>query len=165
MELNKTIAAHYKDNFDYFCQRITRPAGSVDNAQDVVQEAYTRALTYQKSYNPELGSFDQWFGRILSRALKDFKADERACGTTVGEEMIDEEYYTKEEALEDTVQIEQVAKVIAGKKEFHREVLTMYFLQQYNTNDIMRVLDVKKRCVDKIIERFRNEIGRYIKRA
>ena len=61
------IEEFYKENFDKLVVQLSRRAGSLENAEDIVQEAFLRALTYKDAYNPKLNQFSTWFNGILRR--------------------------------------------------------------------------------------------------
>jgi len=69
-EAYKVIEDYYRKNFKRLVNISRGRAGSYHNAEDVVQEAFTRALKYHKSYNPAMTAFDAWFSRILDNSLR-----------------------------------------------------------------------------------------------
>lgn len=68
------ITQHYKDNYRRLIKRMTFRAGTEWDAEDVVQEAYARALRYQDSFDGT--NFDRWFNTILNNALREHKNNE-----------------------------------------------------------------------------------------
>lgn len=158
------LTAHYNENSETLKKNLGRPAGSLENAEDVVQEAYARALQYLPSYKPERGKFGAWFSTILTRCLKDFTAEERSCGTKVDPDTIDDEMFSEDDELFQWVTADELKRRILNKQEAHSEVLEMYFIEQYTWTDIHRVLDISKVNIKQIIYRFkgdmRNEFGR-----
>jgi RNA polymerase sigma factor (sigma-70 family) len=74
-ERNKMFDEHYRINFETLVKKIRSFAGSHHAAEDVVQEAYTRAI---RSYDDErVLEFNPWFNTILANSLKDNYANRR----------------------------------------------------------------------------------------
>lgn len=158
------LTAHYNEHSETLKKNLGRAAGSLENAEDVVQEAYARALQYLPSYKPDRGKFGAWFSTILTRCLKDFTADERNCGTKVDPDTIDDEVFTEGDEMLKWVTAEELKRRILNKGGPHGEILEMYFIEQYTWTDIHRVLDISKVNIKQVIYRFkggmRNELGR-----
>lgn len=148
------LETFYRANFDRFVKRFTRRAGTKEAAEDVVQEAFERALRYFDSYDPAR-SFDGWFNRILSNSLREYKNKEKG-GPTIE--------FDEEEA--DGVDCKQYArhlwKQIRDEMELyedaHKEVLHLYFLHGYRPRDISRVVELRYRNIETILQRFKTFI-------
>src|SRR3546814_3055187 len=69
-EAYKIIEYHYRNNFKNLISRYSRQFQSHSRAEDIVQEAYTRALQYWNRYSPEQ-PFGAWFNGILLNCVKD----------------------------------------------------------------------------------------------
>ena len=72
--MHKQIENHYKENYGRILKRMTFRAGGIHQAEDIVQEAYCRALKYYSELKVE--EFDRWFSMILNNAYNDYKRDE-----------------------------------------------------------------------------------------
>lgn len=148
----------YKDNFDRLVVQYSRRAGSVENAEDVLQEAFYRALRYHDSYNPEIRSFETWFNSIAKRALYDLKRENMRQGMTV----------LMEEALvEDVTELDGYVQRLAGEIEDlikakrnpeHRSILYLYFIRNYKPSDIVNVVDTSNKTIRQTVWRFKNEV-------
>lgn len=81
--MREQIEQFYLANHDLYVKRLSRKAGSVQNAEDIVQEAFLRALFYADSYAArEDQDMEKWFNSILRRALVDFMRVETKQGMT-----------------------------------------------------------------------------------
>ena len=58
------VAKHHKEYV-----RIVESFGEYFYAEDIVQEAYERAIRYRRSYNG--AEFDKWLNTILNNCLRD----------------------------------------------------------------------------------------------
>ena len=149
----------YIDNYDLYVKRNSRRAGGVENAEDVVQEAFCRALKYANTFEEDNGrDIETWFNTIVRRALYDFKRIELKQGMTAS---IDS---GETEAVEisgvDQVMSDELMEAIESKKEpSHRNVLYLALVKQYPPRDIVEVLDLGIHNVNTIIARFKKEMG------
>lgn len=145
------IEKHYQENHKMLFKRFIFRAGGEENAQDIVQEAYYRAMRYFGSYRPE-EDFNRWFSIILNNCLREFKNIEKNHNTI--------------EQLEEDVQcpsfpqhmMRDVYKIIQEKPLVQKEVLMLYFKQEYAAIDISRITEYSYANCHKIIQRFREEL-------
>lgn len=149
--LEAQIEKHYRENFNQLVKRVQSRAKTFWNAEDVVQEAYVRALKYQHTYI-QGSPFENWFSRILSNSLKDFINAER-------------EYSSIDDLQEDEEGIEcssypssvkrEVIEAIEELSSDHREIVRLNIVYGYDLRDIVRITDMKYKTIDQIIQRFK----------
>lgn len=65
-----TIEEHYRSNFGSSVSKLRGRYGI--DAEDIVQEAYVRALTYHATFQYD-GDFNRWFGRILANTILTYR--------------------------------------------------------------------------------------------
>lgn len=148
----KLIEDHYLANRRNLVKRMSFPAG--DAAEDVVQEAYARALKYFNSYKPEY-HFDGWFRRILNNALKEHKNNERGTSAVSFEE---EEHDGLDcSGLNERILLE-VNELIATKSAVQMEVLTYHIQQGYTAKEVSELTDHTYANCRRIVHRFRQEV-------
>lgn len=155
------IEQFYRDNYNLYVKRLSRKAGSVENAEDIVQEAFCRALKYQDSFNPTGDSdkpFEIWFNTIVRRAMYDFSRIELKQGMTAA---IDS---GETEAVEidgvDQAMAEEILEAMKTKrKNEHTQVLYLALVKNYPPRDIVQVLDLGIHNVNTIISRFKTEMA------
>ena len=67
---NDVIENHFRKNYKkqvgYITNRVPHKSHAL--AEEVVQEAYCRALKYFKGFDPTRSNFSTWFNRILNNA-------------------------------------------------------------------------------------------------
>lgn len=150
------LETYYIDERENLLRRIGFGAGTPENAEDILQEAFARALQYWKTYdasNKELGA---WFSRILTNALRNFKTDEKKYGMC---EEFDEELYDPQEMIvKDREVIKKIYELIDSKQEHHQEILTLYYKHHYTVTDISRITDQKVKTVKQVVWRFKQEV-------
>jgi len=156
--MRSEIEAYYEANYGRLVKKFSYRAGGIPNAEDVVQEAFARALQYMSSFDSTRQELGAWFNTILNNALKDAKRDHRKQGMTPG---VDEDAELSE-PLDATMMKEQmIANILADiekRAPVHQQVLTLYFLQGYTAKDISRVVDQKLNTVQTYIKRFKQHM-------
>lgn len=148
------IEEHYRQNRQKLVKKFSFRAGSPEGGEDVVQEAYARAIQYKESCNDE--RFDQWFSTILNNCLRDFKNEERGY---VQEDEDEEEVAENPHCPHFPERImREIYELIDTKSLTQQEVLNFYFKQDYTAADISRVTEHSYANCAKIISRFRQEL-------
>ena len=148
--ISKQIEKHYIENKDSLVKRVRFRTGSIHSAEDVVQEAYYRAL----------GSFingtniDFWLSRILSNTLKDWMQAERELG---GMDDIEE---NEGEPIDDPsipthVKLE-IKMAINELSPAHREVVELNLIHGFDLRHIAQITDLKYKNVALIMDRFKS---------
>lgn len=159
MEFNQLLEEHFKTSRLKLLKAISNRAKTPENAEDVVQEAYCRALKYSASYDTTR-SFDFWFSRIVYSCLMDFLREENGLSYSDNEnqeeESIDCPSYPQHIMRE-------IYELIDTKSVVQIEVLTLYFKHEYSATDISKVTMYSYAMCHKIISRFREELRQLYK--
>lgn len=155
---NDLISLHYTENYSKLVKR-TRgrvPENSVALAEEVVQEAYARALKYFRTYNPKTNTFDIWFQGILRNAINDCRTVEKEHGATL------ELHENIEELIPPrrNVDTKAIWKQIDGvEKERERHILMLFFVTGFLSKDIAEYLGTNHNTVRQVILRFKNRMN------
>lgn len=152
------IKTHYCANRQRLVKRLSFRAGTAEAAEDVVQEAYYRALKYRRSFSgnwEDEEAVDKWFATILNNSLREYKNIER------GHPQV--EYVDDSEDGEDFSDIpvhvmRDVYELIDTKTPVQQEVLRLFFHQDYSAKDIAAITEYSYTTCHQIIQRFRNEL-------
>lgn len=152
-ERNQVIEAYYRANKRKLVQKVSGRAGTPENAEDIVQNAFVNALQY---WTPEVKDMDAWFGRILSSCLKRFMSDDRRYGTT--DEFDEEMHEGVKMGHADQDLIDKVIRDIKGKNKQNQEILDLYFVKQLLPADIVEIMDVPNITVRQCVIRFKAEV-------
>lgn len=151
----ETLELHYRKNFSRLVKKFSYRAGSVQNAEDVVQTAYTRALQYLSSFDEGKSSLDKWFNRILNNSLKHFKNAERgAAHDEFNEENVDgypDSHYDKSVWRE-------IVTEINSYSDPSKEILVLYFIHGYPPRSIVKVTNDGYKNVVTILDRFKRKM-------
>lgn len=147
------IEKHYIENRHKLVKRMSFRAGTPENGEDVVQEAYTKAIRYRRSFDGT--NFDRWFNTILNNTLREFKNLEK--GYTPVE--YDEEEGEGTACLIYPSRImAQIYEIIDKRSDIQKEILMLFFHQEYTAKDISMITRYSYAQVHQIIQRFRNEL-------
>lgn len=146
------IEEHYVANHERLVKRLFRRAGTIQSAEDIVQETYYRALKYHKSFNG--GEMDRWISTILNNCLREYKNQEKGYSPV--------EYDAEEESYECPSYVRHVMAdvydLIHTKSAIQIEVLMLYFKQEYNAKSISEITLYSYARCHQIIQRFRDEL-------
>jgi len=147
------IEEHYKENFTRLVSRMSGPSKSKHNAEDIVQEAYLRALQYWKSYKEHI-KIGQWFRGILNNSTRDFFRAESLSGMSVddyGGEIISPSVFHR-------LELQELIERMGEQPERVETILRLYLLDEYTVKEIEEVVPESKTNIRKIVQRFREEI-------
>lgn len=151
------IEKHFKFNYRTMVKRVKyRTNNNEADAEDVVMEAYTRALKYKDTF--EMGSpFNNWFGRIVSNSLKDWKAEQ--FNHSISEEFDEQEIEPIPDFKLESQLLEIIHQHIQGlKNEQIKEILCLYFTHGFKTREVSQISDVNYNTVHSVIKRFKQSM-------
>jgi len=146
------IVVHYNQHHDGLVKLMGFRAGTKWAGEDVVQEAYARAIRYRETC--DLDRFDRWFATILKNCLRDMKREDEGRSVTVRDDediLIDCGMLKRETCRE-------VVKEIDAMSPVQKEVLYLFFLQGYQPIDIAQITEYSYQQVHQIIQRFKKKL-------
>lgn len=149
------IDKHYRDHYRTSVSSLQSKLGGIHNAEDTVQEAYTRACTYWKSYDLSLG-LDQWIATILGNCVKDF------IGSIIMNGLVKEDLSALPEPARfdvlDYIQAEEVKATINGLPGPMKFILNLYLIEGYTSQEVSDLMeDVSANAVRKTVSRFKQD--------
>lgn len=151
------LTSYYERNFDILVRMMAGRVDGVENAEDVVQEAFTRSLVYVDSYDPDRGEISTWFNKILRRAMFDFRRDQIRKGMT--EEKLeadsDDCYTLKDLEIATSGELD---REIEKRPENHAEVLRLHLVYGYPRRAIVEVTGQSPSNVANILFRFKTDM-------
>ncbi len=154
VDLAQQVELHYRENFKTLVKRISYRSKTVWNAEDIVQEAYLRALKYSGSYL-EGSTFNNWFSRILSNTLKDFMRAERDYAGM--DEVEEEDELVEDDSLPNNIRL-SLRKAIHDLPQDEKEIIELNLVYGYDLRQIVQIVDVKYSRVHQVIQKFKKEL-------
>ena len=151
------LEEHYAANFRRLVKSVARLAGSWQNAEDAVQDAYAAALKYGGKYPTD--KFDAWIGTIVHNRAKKMLREAAACGTTVE---LDEEHYNLEEKAQPFQFKEEVEALINSYDGEDRAVLRWYFIDGYTVKEILPLISRNSANLWAMLDRFRKRLRKEV---
>jgi RNA polymerase sigma factor (sigma-70 family) len=152
MELS-AIENHFNQNRARYVKKFTFKTGTVEDAEDIVQEAYCRLLKYHHSFHGK--EFDRWFNMILNNCFYDLKNNQ--AGNYA--EVFDEEAVEGTSCPHYSDQVmREVYELISTKSLVQQEILGLYFEHEYSAVDISRCTEHSYANAHQVIRRFRQEL-------
>lgn len=129
-------------------------------AEDIVQEAFLRAIMFEKSYDRKRASYRTWFNGILWNCLRDHNKLLRGTPPTEAGDFSAEDV-AGELNLLDTPEtnnyVRNQIKLVKNLK--HRRVLELFFLLGYTSNEITQIEeDISVTNVTTIVTRFKENL-------
>lgn len=150
---NTVVEAHYREHSAKLIKRYTRPLGSEQASEDVVHEAYARALKYFDRWD-QTQPFEPWFAGLIKNAFRDQLSENR--GITF--EPIEDFDFT---TIADTSRIDDLKEAlrveIAKEPEDRQIVLKLYFFGGYTGREISHVTPFTQGNIRKMIYQFRHK--------
>lgn len=154
--MNDVIKNHYEENYDLLVKRMARRLGSVEDGEDVVQEAFTRAVQYYKSWTGK--RFENWFNVILSNTYKRFLNEKKMGGLSKPLEDSLEEIEPVIVNYLDSIATSELKAMVENKVGRDRDILMLSMFYGYSWAEIAALLSISKRAIDGVIYRFNLEL-------
>ena len=161
-DMYKQIEQFFKENYSVLVKRLNRRAGGIENAEDILQESFVRALKYHKSFRPERQEIGAWFNTIMNNVLVVHQREQMLGGTTIPyDEHEHEESYECD--AETKSQVADILDKLYSKECGVKDVLHLYFVGEFKMSEIRDVTGASYKSIQMAIHRFKldmiEEIG------
>lgn len=154
--MNKEIEEHYIKNRRMLVKRLSFRTDSIQDAEDVVQEAYCRALKYIASFDKEQ-SFENWFTRILRNAIKEEKR--KKFNLPVIESFDEDEIEPIPDSNVQKRLLKSIEESINKERNEHiKEILKLYYLQGFKLSEIVQITNEGYNAVNNMVHKFKRTI-------
>lgn len=146
------IEQYYIENRRRIVKTLYFRTGSEADAEDIVQEAFCRALKYAPK--ARIDHFGKWFSLVLTNALRDHMNASRGYSV--------EESEAEEEGVDCTGYtnrvMQEIKDIVSTKSEVQMEVLNLHLFEEYSAKEVSEITPYSYAQVHQIILRFRNEL-------
>lgn len=150
--MKEQIEQLYSEMYDDYVRMYKSRAGAND-VEDLLQEAFYRALYYSDSYDEKLVPLETWFGGIIENCLKDLYREKRN-GASMHDKLTPESAIIHPRYNDGFTKV--LNKEISKKKGDHRSILYLYFLCGYELEEIHKVLKGSYHTIEVSTRRFKN---------
>ncbi|QDP53357.1 MAG: hypothetical protein Unbinned6805contig1000_19 [Prokaryotic dsDNA virus sp.] len=151
------LTEFYKTEKDVLIKRIKARGMQEVDAEDVVQEAFYRALKYFNTFNPDRQEIGAWFNTIMNNAFKDYRHANFTGDYSFREE--DEEVGGE---IEEDLFHKQLAKEIKDEISRmpieERNILQAVFVLGHSYKACCQIFDLPYARVQFILQEFRKEM-------
>lgn len=152
------LADHHSKNFGKLVKRYARRFDNDHIGQDVVQEAYTKALKYRETYDP-MQPFENWFGVICYNAFRTICAEELGHAA----DDLDELDIAGADASYEMDRLwQQILESIDDEKPEAQEVLRLYFDRGYSIKEISEFNIMSHRQIRVHVYAFKAKIKKWL---
>lgn len=158
MLTNTIIEKFYRENYKKLCKQARFRARDTAGViyEEVVQEAFCRALKYKDKYDGSK-TLDAWFNTILNNAAKDLGAKERLSGMSV--EVEEDHISISEDYLDYDLLLDDIrSRIDALDNAEHRNILYMYFIKDMTPKEISELSEESLAKCKMVISRFKKTL-------
>lgn len=152
------IEEFYKNNYKRLVHTVAKKLnGDRTTAEDVVQEAFLKAVYFFPAYDPERGKLSSWFNTIMYNVLSDVHNNRK-------EHTVDSDAVTAQDVVGDSIKTSDfsaflVKKISEVKNEKHRDILTLFYIYGFSSKDIPYLVeDVSQTLVTTTATRFKERL-------
>lgn len=153
-EVYDRIETYWRENNTRFTKRFNRYHNNMARAEDIVQEAFLRALKFWERAPEPMEEFVRWFNQIMNNASKDNNREEMHHGAIDKEA---EQVASPETTIPEVIKNE-VMLLIEQQAPSHAIILKMAFLNGNTSKEIAQVVPQKASNIRTIIHEFRKDI-------
>lgn len=151
------IEKFYVENFDKLCKSISFRAGGLSNAEDIVQEAFARAIAYLKT-GGEIRNEEKWFRGIVYNCMMDFLREDSKMGMSLDDE--EEEIEFQQATAEVKAKVKDLKAFSKTLSERDSKVFSLVFEKGYSAKEICDYVEVKPHYVRRLIYEIRKKINK-----
>lgn len=149
------IEKHFRTYASQNVSRLRHALGGTANAEETVQEAYSRACSYWKSFD-DTQTIEQWLGTILRNCIRDRQRD------TIMQGMVTEDaaplYEQAKFDATDTVYYNEVRRRIDAESKRDAHILRLYMLEGYSGKELAYVTEISAEAIRKLVSRFKEQL-------
>lgn len=154
--MTEAVLELYKKDYKDLVKKARYRGTPPQDAEDVVQEAFTRALTYFHAFDGTKQNIGAWFNTILNNAVRDYKKEERNKGAVFDKDQHDKEALVSPDivrSMETTI-----TREIKNYDKPHSDILYLFYIMQYKPREICQILEVTNEVVRITTFRFKKRI-------
>lgn len=152
-ERNAFIEGHYRKNRIRLVKIMSRRTGYT-NAEDVIQEAYCRALRSWDAFTPG-SNFETWFRSICDNSHKD-DMDNHTSAPFDGSQTT--AAFSVKPMMEERFALQDVQDMLKGERPDHRMTFILRAVMGYSIEEVEKATGLSGENQKKIIQRLRAQL-------
>lgn len=140
-----------------------RMLGARQEAEDAVQEAFTKLWTGAPSWQPGKASFSTWFYRIVCNACLDMLRKRRLV--TITQEQLDHIIDDRESAEKLLISSQESAIVRAAMLKLppkQRLAVTLCYFEDYTNAEAAKIMNIHIKALEGLLVRARKQLKNYL---
>ena len=145
---------YYKAMYNTALRIVNQP----DDAEDVMQEAFIKAFSKINSYK-KTATFGAWLKRIVINESINWLRQQKNL-LCLNDDIKQIEMETEIDIDEKNTQIEQVLEAMNQLKENYKIILTLHFIEGYDYEEIMQILNLSYANVRTMMSRAKKALKR-----
>lgn len=143
---------------------VVRMVGRIEDAEEVCQDVFVKALTKIATFNPQKAALNTWLTRIAyNEAVNHLRRSTKDIIFSDFDDMGDEELDTPFDSQHDEMTILLLEKAMKTLPVQDQTLLSLFYYENMSLRDIAFVTDSKPTTVGSRLSRIRNRLYHFIK--
>lgn len=153
------------NNYTQYIAVARKYLGSLEDAEDCVQEAFLKVIRYKDSFN-NVGSLEGWIKRIVINTAIDSYRRRKTQKVTYDTDLVDRYDYAEEEEKPymEGIPNQLVVDAIESLSPSYQKVAKMYLLDGYKHHEIADVLNISLGTSKSNLSKSKKNVIKYIKK-
>ncbi len=153
------------NNYTQYIAVARKYLGSLEDAEDCVQEAFLKVIRYKDSFN-NVGSLEGWIKRIVINTAIDSYRRRKTQKVTYDTDLVDRYDYAEEEEKPymEGIPNQLVVDAIESLSPSYQKVAKMYLLDGYKHHEIAEVLNISLGTSKSNLSKSKKNVIKYIKK-
>lgn len=153
------------NNYTQYIAVARKYLGSLEDAEDCVQEAFLKVIRYKDSFN-NVGSLEGWIKRIVINTAIDSYRRRKTQKVTYDTDLVDRYDYAEEEdkPYMEGIPNQLVVDAIESLSPSYQKVAKMYLLDGYKHHEIAEVLNISLGTSKSNLSKSKKNVIKYIKK-
>ena len=153
------------NNYTQYIAVAKKYLGSLEDAEDCVQEAFLKVIRYKDSFN-NVGSLEGWIKRIVINTAIDSYRRRKTQKVTYNTDLVDRYDYAEEEEKPymEGIPNQLVIDAIESLSPSYLKVAKMYLLDGYKHHEIAEVLKISLGTSKSNLSKSKKNVINYIKK-